>query len=289
MIPKARAGKQLPLLDGNVVGLSVRLPSSECGKLRGELRDPHLNRNPSKYKIRALLGVLVASLALLCLSMSSRPAYAIAGGPEGALASLIIYDICLAFGRPMESCAGALADPQGEITNLHIVYSYNPDKISVSSNPTPYFFSDLSNGGPSPPVLQLSSIAPPADSDAIFSTPFGPRPGTTATFTNNTSSHLLTLDYDLSANPTTSTDARNVFGFRFDVVVPFNAVQYFSTSGNYDLSVQSFSCAPLGCGSNNPVAGVNFLLVSEPSSFSFMLLSLGLALVAGLASGRLGR
>jgi hypothetical protein len=63
----------------------------------------------------------------------------------------------------------------------------------------------------------------------------------------------------------------------FNVLVPYNAVQYFDQPGDYDISFENTVCTndsvpPTSCGSPDGRVGVNFIQVPEPSSLLSLLI-----------------
>ncbi|GCA91786.1 hypothetical protein myaer87_17260 [Microcystis aeruginosa 11-30S32] len=152
---------------------------------------------------------------------------------------------------------------------------YDTNKIKIGPDPSAFFFCDFSDGGFCPPIETQTGVAELLEGDFPLQ---GPRPGTVFTFTNNEDTGTLTLDYNLTANPADGTGDRNFFGFDLDVLTSFNAVEYFEQPGNYDIYFERFSCTANGiadsCGSSNPVAGINFIKVPEPTS-TIGLLALG--------------
>ena len=216
----------------------------------------------------------VAAFAFANFLLPIRPASAVLAGGLPTVASLVAYRICVRAGRRF--CEFLLLDPPGNnVSQIGFTMKYDTNKIRIDTNPSAFFFCDFSDGGFCPPIETQTGVAELLEGDFPLQ---GPRPGTVFTFTNNEDTGTLTLDYNLTANPADGTGDRNFFGFALDVLTSFNAVEYFEQPGNYDIYFERFSCTANGiadsCGSSNPVAGINFIKVPEPTSI-LSLLALG--------------
>lgn len=214
----------------------------------------------------------VAAFAFASFLLPIRPASAVivtgvTGNPVPTFASLVAYRICVRKNRPNCGVLLILDPPGNNVSQIGFTMKYDTNKIKIGPDPSAFFFCDFSDGGFCPPIETQTGVAELLEGDFPLQ---GPRPGTVFTFTNNEDTGTLTLDYNLTANPADGTGDRNFFGFDLDVLTSFNAVEYFEQPGNYDIYFERFSCTANGiadsCGSSNPVAGINFIKVPEPSS-----------------------
>ena len=230
-----------------------------------------------------LAGVLLGTVSSLAPTGS---AHAVAAGLVGAAASLFAYNKCVDANRLF--CEFLLLDPDGEnVTGLSFTMLYDPGRIDIDPNLTPFFFADFSDGGVSPPIDIADGTEPLLTREFPLQ---GPRPGTTFSFTDNQAGTLQFL-YDLSENPATGTGDRNFFGFGLNVLADFDAVQYFDApGGSHDISFSNFSCTatvddvPTPCGSSNPIFGIDFIETPEPSSI--VLTAIGLVALGWLRRRR---
>ena len=222
----------------------------------------------------------VAAFAFASFLLPIRPASAVivtgvTGNPVPTFASLVAYRICVRKNRPNCGVLLILDPPGNNVSQIGFTMKYDTNKIKIGPDPSAFFFCDFSDGGVCPPIETQTGVAELLEGDFPLQ---GPRPGTVFTFTNNEDTGTLTLDYNLTANPADGTGDRNFFGFDLDVLTSFNAVEYFEQPGNYDIYFERFSCTANGiadsCGSSNPVAGINFIKVPEPSSI-LSILALG--------------
>ena len=221
--------------------------------------------------------LVIAALGTSLNISQAKPANALAAGGIGGAFSLAAYYLCVE--KKRSSCELLLLDPPGDnITNLGFTVKYNPGKIAFDSNPTPYFFCDFSSGTLCPPTDPQSGIQPILDGNFIVANhPQSNRNNTSFTYTNDILTNTVSLNYDLSANPADASIGTNFFGLEFNVLVPYNAVQYFDQPGDYDISFENTVCTndsvpPTSCGSPDGRVGVNFIQVPEPSSLLSLLI-----------------
>lgn len=109
-----------------------------------------------------------------------------------------------------------------------------------------------------------------------------PRSGSVFSFVVDNLAGTAFLSMDLSANPIPAhAEAQNFFGFNILSAdgSDFGKIRY-SATGSSDMSGFTLSCRvgsdPANCGSETPVASVDFTFVPEPSSFILLVSGLGL-------------
>lgn len=192
-------------------------------------------------------------------------------------------------------CATMVFDPSpADVTAIDISFEFDANKFSVRD--IPLFFGDFSESGTYLPLVapvtggkqSLEEI-----NDSIFDPNLAlkPRTGSTYLFEVDNVAGTVHFFLDTSANPIAgNSPPQNFFGFQIETKSgqSFSNVEYFDAPGiGYDLAQTSFLCTRLddlssGCGSDTPVNGMEFGLVSEPSAAALM----GLALLGIVGTSR---
>jgi hypothetical protein len=187
---------------------------------------------------------------------------------------------------------GFSLDPDGfQQTSFQMSYdtslfAFNPSATGL--------LCDFSSGGDCPsPSGTIGPVSPTIQSI----TPGSPRPGTSYNISVDQALGLVTVNYDLSANPATGAGERNFFVLGLDALVPLStgSVVVHNTPGTYSVNLLSASCtASVGgvaqsCGSSSPATGVSVAAVPEPSSIWTLVTGLGLLAMLTMRRQRVRR
>jgi hypothetical protein len=238
-------------------------------------------------------------ILLIVSSLTTAPLRAaLAPTPVTVVASVIGYGLCMDAAeldgkvtwKEKWACRAILLDPlPGDLTKIETSFTFDPTRIQV--DPTAFFFGDFSKSGDYlpliAPVYDVFRDFEPVPDLSVFD-PVGalsPRPGSKPIFDVDNDAGTAFLSIDLSANPIPAdAPAQNFFGFNILSAdgSDFGKIRY-SATGNSDMSGFTLSCRvgvgsdPATCGSETPVASLDFTFVPIPSSL--FLIATGLALL----------
>lgn len=174
---------------------------------------------------------------------------------------------------------GFALDPEG-IQHTSFQMSYDTSLFAYNPSATG-LLCDFSNGGDCPTA---SGVVGPYVAPIQSILPGAPRLGTEAGYniTVDEMLGLVTVNYDLSANPPADAGERNFFVLGLDALQPLSRnVVIHDTPGAYTVNLFNVSCTAIdagntqSCGSSSPAFGVTLSTVPEPASVSLMVLGMG--------------